>query len=187
MWKNADPVQTHMEGTLLEEGVCVVAVEVTRAVQEVAREGAAFRRMEAAVAMHLVVDEGATWHREAVDNLRLHDLLMKHCKRHEPFDYQPREGSNPLTSLFTPDLDPRYQFSKTPSCRFQYDLLTLPLSSIASAVKMACRLHPVTILLFSMAALVICYSAVAKIPRSAQVCRLRRCLCGACPYVHDQG
>ena len=50
-WKSADPVQTHMEAISREEGECVVAAEVMRAVQEAAREGVAFRRMEAAVGM----------------------------------------------------------------------------------------------------------------------------------------
>lgn len=71
-WKSAVPVQMPMEATLREEGECVVAVEVTRAVQEAAKEGVAF-----------VADEEATY-REAVASLRLHDPLMKHPKRHEP-------------------------------------------------------------------------------------------------------
>lgn len=74
-WKSADPVQTHMEAILLEEGVCVVAVEVTKAVQEAVREGVAF-----------VADEEATC-QEAVASLRLHDPLVKHSKRHEPLIY----------------------------------------------------------------------------------------------------
>ena len=64
-WKSADPVQMRMEATSRGEGECAVAVEVTRAVQEAAREGVAFRRMEDAVAI-LEVDE------EAVDS-RLHN------------------------------------------------------------------------------------------------------------------
>lgn len=50
-WKSADPVQMRMEAILREEGGCVVAAGVTRAVQEAAREGEALRRMEVAVAM----------------------------------------------------------------------------------------------------------------------------------------
>ena len=128
-WKSADPVRTRMEAILLEEGECVVAVEVTRAVQEAAREEAAFKRMEAAVV--IAADE------EVVANRRLHDPLVECPTLHEPFNHEPHESSNPLTSLFTPDLDPRYQHSIAPSRRFQYDLLTLPLSCIASAAKMS--------------------------------------------------
>lgn len=160
-----------MEATLREEGGCVVAVEVMRAVQEVAREGVAFRKMEVAVAMCLV---------EAAANLRLHDPLEKSPKRHERFNYQTRESS-----LYTPDLKPRYQHSKAPSRRFKNDLLTLPVSSIASAMKMSCRQRPVTILILFTAALVTWYSTVAKIPRCAQVYRLGRYLHGARPYLHD--
>ena len=55
-WKSADHVQTRMEAILREEGGCAVAVELTRAVQEAAREEVAFQRMEAGVAMRLVTD-----------------------------------------------------------------------------------------------------------------------------------
>lgn len=172
-WKSADPVRTRMEETFREEGGCVVVVEVTRAVQEAAREEVAL----------LVADEEQ---REAVASLRLHDALVKHPKGCEPLNHQPRDSSNRPTSLFTLDLDPRYQHSKAPSGRFQYDLLNLPLSSIASAVKMSCRLHLLTILLVFTAALVTRESTVATIPRCTQVCRLRRCSRGTRPCLHNK-
>ena len=73
-WKSADPVQMRTVVILLGEEGCVVAGEVMRAVQEAARSGAVF----------LVVDEEATYHKEAVAKRRLHDLLVKHPKRPEP-------------------------------------------------------------------------------------------------------
>lgn len=73
-WKSADPVPTRTAATLRDEAGCVVAVEVTRAVQEAAKGGVVFRRMEAVVGMCLVVDE----HREA--NPRPHDPLVEYPK-----------------------------------------------------------------------------------------------------------
>lgn len=80
-WKSAGPVQTRMEATLREEVGFVVVVEATRAVQEAAREGVAFRRMEAAVAILLVADEVETCPREAAANPRLHNPMVKLPKR----------------------------------------------------------------------------------------------------------
>ena len=77
-WKSVDLVQMHMEATLQEEAEYVVAVEPTRAVREVAREEAAFQRMEVVVATCLA---------EAVAKLRLHDPLGKHPQRYECFNY----------------------------------------------------------------------------------------------------
>lgn len=41
-WKSADPVQMRMEAILRGEEGCVVAAEVTKDVQEAAREGVVF-------------------------------------------------------------------------------------------------------------------------------------------------
>lgn len=57
----------------------------------------------------------------------------------------------------------RSSVSKKASSReFQYDFLTLHLSSIAVAVKTSCRLRPVTILLLFTAALVTWHSTVGR-------------------------
>ena len=88
-WKSADPVLTRMEATTREEVGCVVAVPVTRAAQEAAREEVILRRMEAAGAT--AADE------EAVASRRLHDTLEKYPKRYHLFKYDPRESSNPYS------------------------------------------------------------------------------------------
>ena len=81
----------------------------------------------------------------------------------------------------------QYQHSKAPSSPSQYDLLTLSISSIASAAKRSCRLHLLTILNLFMAALVVWYSIVAKIPRYTQVYSFGLYLRGARPYLHYLG
>lgn len=59
-----------------------------------------------------MADEEAAFHQEAVASLRLHDPLVEHTKQNEPFNCEPRQTMNPITSLATPDLDLRYHHSK---------------------------------------------------------------------------